>query len=118
MGAPQWENAYDICLSINGPSGSQSFSRGQASSASTTILKIQQNSGEARISIEHTIVSFFKLYSKRIVSSSNDSPKNVVDDVPNEVKGEFNNLKEAAEGDAKPERETTTQGAEHTSVLE
>ena len=77
-----------------------------------------QNSREARISIEYTIIYFFKLYSKRIVGSSNDSPKNLVDDIANEVKGEFKDLKEAAEGDAKPEREATTQGVEHTSVLE
>ena len=41
----------------------------------------------------------------------------MVDDVPNEVKGEFNNLKEAAEGEAKPEGEATPQAAAQTSIL-
>ena len=76
-----------------------------------------QNSREARISIEYTIIYFFKLYSKRIVGSSNDSPKNLVDDVANEVKGEFKDLKEAAEGDAEPKGKTTSQCTEQASIL-
>ena len=56
-------------------------------------------------------------YLKRIVGSANNSPRNLVDDIPNEVKGKFNNLKETAEGDPKPERKAATQGVEHASVL-
>ena len=45
---------------------------------------------------------FRQAHSKRIVGSANDSSTNIVDDVSKEVKDQFNNLKEAAEGDAKP----------------
>ena len=41
----------------------------------------------------------------------------LVDEVPKEVKNELEDLKETAEGDAKPERETTTQGVEEAPVL-
>ena len=44
----------------------------------------------------------------RISSSSNYSSKQAIDGVPNEVKEKLKDLKEVAEGDAKPERETTT----------
>ena len=43
----------------------------------------------------------------------------MIDEVPNEVKEQFKDLKEVAEGDAKPERERekTSQGAEQAPVL-
>ena len=53
----------------------------------------------------------------RISCSSNYSSKQAIDGVPNEVKEKFKNLKEVAEGDAKPKRETTTQGVEQASIL-
>ena len=53
----------------------------------------------------------------RIGCPSNNSSKHAIDEVPNEVKDKFQDLKEVAEGDAKPEREATSQGVEHASVL-
>ena len=41
----------------------------------------------------------------------------MVDDVPKEVEGQLKDLKEIAEGDAKPKGETTSQCAEQASIL-
>ena len=46
--------------------------------------------------------------SNRICDPSYHSSKHPVDDIPKEVKEKFKDLKEVAEGDAKPEREATT----------
>ena len=61
--------------------------------------------------------SFCQAHSKMIVGSANDSSAHIVGDISNEVKGQFNNLKEAAEGYTKPKWKATSQGVEHTSVL-
>ena len=45
---------------------------------------------------------------QRICCPSNGSLRHPVDEVPNEVKEKFKDLKEAAEGDAEPEREAAT----------
>ena len=54
----------------------------------------------------------------RIWSSSYGSSRYPVDEVPKEVKDQLKDLKEVAEGDAKPEREATSQGGEQTSILD
>ena len=51
---------------------------------------------------------FRQAHSKRIVGSANDSSTNIVDDVSKEVKDQFNNLKEAAEGYTKPKWKATS----------
>ena len=60
---------------------------------------------------------FLQTYSKRVIDPSNGFLSHSVDEVPKEVKNELEDLKETAEGDAKPERETTTQGVEEAPVL-
>ena len=57
-------------------------------------------------------------FSERISCSSHDSTSHPVDDVAKEVKEQLEDLKEVAEGDAKPEGETTSQRIEQASVLE
>ena len=42
----------------------------------------------------------------------------MIDEIPNEVKDKLQDLKEVAEGDAKPEGEATSQGAEQASILD
>ena len=56
-------------------------------------------------------------HSEWIGSPSNGSFSNIVDDVPKEVEDQLKDLKEAAEGDAKPKGETTSQCAEQASIL-
>ena len=60
---------------------------------------------------------FLQAYSKRVVGPSNGFLSHLVHEVPKEVKNELEDLKETAEGDAKPERETTTQRVEEGPVL-
>ena len=55
--------------------------------------------------------------SKRICGSSYHSSEHPVDDVSKEVKKKFKDLKEVAEGDAKPEGQASTQGTEKASIL-
>ena len=55
--------------------------------------------------------------SKGIFSPPDFSVRHPVDNISKEIKGEFKDLKEAAEGDAKPEREATSQSAEQAPVL-
>ena len=52
-----------------------------------------------------------------IGGSSNSFVCNLVDHVSDQVKKQFKNLEEVAEGDAQPERETAAQGVEQTPVL-
>ena len=56
--------------------------------------------------------------SKRVCGPSYHSSEHPVDDVSKEVKEKFKDLKEVAEGDAKPEREATTQGVEQAPILD
>ena len=55
--------------------------------------------------------------SERIFSPSNRSVGHPVAQVSHEVKDKLKDLKEVAKRDAKPERETTTQGIEQASIL-
>ena len=52
-----------------------------------------------------------------IGGSSNSFVCNLVDHVSDQVKKQFKNLEEVAEGDAQPEGETAAQGVEQTPVL-
>ena len=56
-------------------------------------------------------------HSEWIGSPSNGFFSNMVDDVPKEVEGQLKDLKEVAEGDAKPKGETTSQCVEQASIL-
>ena len=56
--------------------------------------------------------------SERISCSSHDSPSHPVDDVANEVEEQLQDLKEVAEGYAKPEGETTSQCVEQAPVFD
>ena len=56
--------------------------------------------------------------SKRVCGSSYYSSEHPVDDISKEIKEKFKDLKEAAEGDAKPEREATTQRIEQAPILD
>ena len=56
--------------------------------------------------------------SKRVCGPSYHSSEHPVDDIAKEVKEKFKDLKEVAEGDAKPEREATTQGVEQAPILD
>ena len=58
------------------------------------------------------------LYSEWVVCPSDGFPCNLVEEVANEVEEQLEDLEEVAEGDAKPEGETTSQHVEQTSVLE
>ena len=71
----------------------------------------------AKLVLDETQFLFCPAHSKRIVGSAYDPSTHIVDDISNEVKGHFNNLKEAAEGYTKPKWKATSQGIEHTSVL-
>ena len=55
--------------------------------------------------------------SERICCSSNGPVRHSVEDVSNEVDDKLKDLKEVAEGDAKPERQASTQGTEKASIL-
>ena len=57
-------------------------------------------------------------HSEWIGCPSNGFFSNMVDDVPKDVEGQLKDLKEAAEGDAEPEREAASKGVEHTSILD
>ena len=57
------------------------------------------------------------LYSEWVVGPSDGFPCNLVEEVANEVKEQLEDLKEVAEGDAKPEGEATSQGTEKASIL-
>ena len=61
--------------------------------------------------------TFFMHHSEWIGSPSNSFFSNMIDGVPKEVEGQLKDLKEAAEGDAKPKGETTSLCAEQTSIL-
>ena len=67
--------------------------------------------------ITQTQMFILQTFSKRIVGPSNGFPCSSIEDVPKEIKHQFKDLKEVAEGDAKPERETTSQGVEQTPIL-
>ena len=56
--------------------------------------------------------------SKRICGPSYHSSEHPVDDIAKEVEEKLKDLKEAAEGDAKPEREATTQCVEQAPILD
>ena len=58
------------------------------------------------------------LYSEWVVGPSDGFPCDLVEEVANEVEEQLEDLKEVAEGDAKPEGEATSQRVEQTSVLE
>ena len=57
-------------------------------------------------------------FSERISCSSHDSTSHPVDDVANEVKEQLQDLKEVAEGYAKPEGETTSQRVDQASIAD
>ena len=57
------------------------------------------------------------LHSEWVVGPSDGFPCDLVDDVANEVEEQLEDLKEVAEGDAKPEGEATSQRVEQASVL-
>ena len=46
----------------------------------------------------------------------NHSAEHLIDEVPKKVEDKLKDLEEIAEGDAKPEWETTSQGVDQTSV--
>ena len=54
----------------------------------------------------------------RICFPSNRSSRHLDEDVSKNVKSQLQDLKEAAEGDAKPEREATSQGVEQAPILD
>ena len=56
-------------------------------------------------------------HSEWIGCPSNGFFSNMVDDVPKEVEGQFKDLEEIAEGDAKPKGKTTSQCVEQASIL-
>ena len=58
-----------------------------------------------------------KKYLEKIGCPSKSLLCNPVEDVSNEVKDQLKDLEKAAEGDAKPERETAAQSAEQTPIL-
>ena len=65
---------------------------------------------------------YFSIYLDRntlqwIGGSSNTFVRNLVDNVSDQVKEQLEDLKEVAEGDTQPERETAAQGVEQTPVL-
>ena len=56
------------------------------------------------------------LYSEWVVGPSDGFPCDLVDEVANEVEEQLEDLKEVAEGDAKPEGETTSQRVEQAPI--
>ena len=58
------------------------------------------------------------LYSEWVVGPSDGFPCNPVNEVANEVKEQLEDLKEVAEGDAKPEGEATSQRVEQAAILD
>ena len=56
------------------------------------------------------------LHSERVVGPSDGFPCDLVEEVANEVEEQLEDLKEVAEGDAKPEGETTAQSVEQAPI--